>query len=558
MKQLKTKVVTVTMSNRLYFDAEAVPEEVQDEIFDAFTYHNPDLHRMKALGFYTRGVPKYISTVNQQDDVIAVSRGCRKRLTDIFHAHNLPVKFIDQTFTEKRHAHLLPEEYADRLDASIAAEGWQLREDQLEVSRVIQEGGDLIVDAVCSAGKTEITLHAVSRKRQPTLVLVHTTDLLRQWLEVIEARFGLKAQEVGLLGDGKKRIAPLTIGMVKTVGNMLKKKDSKAAQLRKQFGMIVLDEGHHAPATTFTDTVEQFPARHRVAVTGSLKRRDGKTFLTHDLFGEVGAKITDEELIEIGAVLPVTVYCIKTDFYFDYRHRDLIAELEANGSFEKYYDAKVAANNEARAAKNLDAIETDYDELTPAEKRDLQREYLRKCEVDPAEFNDFLHKATRNRQRNNSIVNLVNMLTDRKESTLILSTRVKHCKVLKKKLALKGIEAGLLLGGKENQTETVRTKKRMKSGALLVGIGTSIADEALNIPRLTNVVLTCNGAKNEAKAKQQGGRTKRNFKGKKEARLFYIYDHLITAFKDDVKHLRKIFGNAEVYDLEGLKLGKKT
>jgi superfamily II DNA or RNA helicase len=60
-----------------------------------------------------------------------------------------------------------------------------------------------------------------------------------------------------------------------------------APELAKEFGTIILDEAHHCPATTFAQTVDVFHARYRIALSGTMIRKDGKHILFRDYFGPV-------------------------------------------------------------------------------------------------------------------------------------------------------------------------------------------------------------------------------------------------------------------------------
>jgi superfamily II DNA or RNA helicase len=55
--------------------------------------------------------------------------------------------------------------------------------------------------------------------------------------------------------------------------------------LSKEFGTIILDEAHHCPATTFTQIIDSFHSRFRIALSGTMQRKDGKHALFQDYFG---------------------------------------------------------------------------------------------------------------------------------------------------------------------------------------------------------------------------------------------------------------------------------
>lgn len=111
-----------------------------------------------------------------------------------------------------------------------------------------------------------------------------------------------------------------------------------------------------------------------------------------------------------------------------------------------------------------------------------------------------------------------------KPAILILSDRVDACKELYRRLALLDVRCGLMLGGNTNKDVLSATIEGLKDGSLQVGIGTSVADEGLDIPNLTHVFVTCPVHKNLKRLNQMIGRCSRPFPGKPEGVCFYFWD----------------------------------
>jgi superfamily II DNA or RNA helicase len=71
-------------------------------------------------------------------------------------------------------------------------------------------------------------------------------------------------------------------------------------------GGFLVHNCHHTPAITYAHAISFFNAAHRLGVTGSIKRRDGKHMVMHDIMGPVTGIGTQEQM-------PVTVYLHFTD-----------------------------------------------------------------------------------------------------------------------------------------------------------------------------------------------------------------------------------------------------
>jgi superfamily II DNA or RNA helicase len=120
-------------------------------------------------------------------------------------------------------------------------------------------------------------LHLAHKFGQKTLVITHTAALRDQWIEEIEILFG---HSPGVIGGGRVDHEDhfITVANVQT---LVKHCDA----LAKEFGTIILDEAHHCPASTFAQIVDSFHARYRVALSGTMIRKDGKHVVFKDYFG---------------------------------------------------------------------------------------------------------------------------------------------------------------------------------------------------------------------------------------------------------------------------------
>jgi len=133
------------------------------------------------------------------------------------------------------------------------------------------------INALVGWGKTFTALHIARKFAQRTLIVTHTTALRDQWCEEIELLYGLSP---GIVGGGRYDIEDHYI-VVGNIQSLIKYKN----ELSKEFGTIILDEAHHCPASTFTEFIDSSYARYRIALSGTMLRKDGKHKLFPDYFG---------------------------------------------------------------------------------------------------------------------------------------------------------------------------------------------------------------------------------------------------------------------------------
>jgi len=151
-----------------------------------------------------------------------------------------------------------------------------LRDTQLVVYEEITD--TCFINALVGWGKTFTALHAARKLGQKTLVVTHTTALRDQWCEEIEVLFNMP---VGIIGSGKVdwEDHAITVANVQTLVK-------HSAKLAKEFGTVILDEAHHCPANTFSQLIDDFHARYRIALSGTMIRKDGKHVMFPDFFGD--------------------------------------------------------------------------------------------------------------------------------------------------------------------------------------------------------------------------------------------------------------------------------
>lgn len=182
--------------------------------------------------------------------------------------------------------------------------------------------------------KTFTALWLAYKLKQKTIVVTHTTMLRDQWAAEIERLFGFKPS---IIGSGAfSTDSPITVANVQTLSK-------HASGLYNKFGLVILDEAHHVPATTFTNTIDAFSARYRIALSGTLERSDGKHKLFPDFFGHKVFKPAKSNtldpkvlLVNMGRSLPVgTTWTAKvTELLSDRAYIKFIAGIAASQVIE--------------------------------------------------------------------------------------------------------------------------------------------------------------------------------------------------------------------------------
>lgn len=157
--------------------------------------------------------------------------------------------------------------------------------------------------APCGGGKSWMACRLIDMYRQPTLIVVHTRELLRQWSDVIETAFGITPK---IIANGKGTPGPhITIGLVQTLRRMVH-------GYSDAWGMVIFDECHHVPAETFAQVAGTINATVKVGLTASPKRSDGLHPLITGVIGPIVSSISQDSLYRAGDAMPAKVQVIRT------------------------------------------------------------------------------------------------------------------------------------------------------------------------------------------------------------------------------------------------------
>ena len=167
---------------------------------------------------------------------------------------------------------------------------------QKYINHVGESGGGLL-DVEPGKGKTVMALKVISQLKRKTIVIVHKTFLMNQWMERIETF--LPTAKIGRIqGDtidieGKD----IVLGMLQSLSN--KKYPS---ELWDQFGLCVFDECHHLSAEVFSEVMREIVTNYNLGLSGTMKRKDGLSKVFEYYIGPVVHKektdITTEVLIK--------------------------------------------------------------------------------------------------------------------------------------------------------------------------------------------------------------------------------------------------------------------
>jgi superfamily II DNA or RNA helicase len=263
-------------------------------------------------------------------------------------------------------------------------------------------------------------------------------------------------------------------------------------KLLGQFGLIIVDECHHIAASTFYGIVGRCPAMYRLGLTATPIREDGLSPLLHFYFGEVLTRVTQGQLIEQGVLTMPRVQLVETEFNFSYSR--------------------------------------------------------------PQDYARMLSALAKDEARNKLITHTVAKEAYQGLTCLVLSGRVEHCLELTSRLQAAGIKAEALTSrvSKDRRQNLLGQARR---GELSVLTATSLADEGLDLPRLSRVFLAF-PSKAKGRTIQRLGRLMRPHPEKRDAVLFDFVDSRVPVLRRH--HQQRLGVYAQLLDGQGIPVTPST
>ncbi len=260
---------------------------------DNLNFLNVDYLIKKRTGRNTYGTQMFFETVEQKENTIVMPRGVIGRLLRYCNEQKIAYRLEDKRIKLE----------SVKFTSSISLHGYQ--HEAVEITNKKDFG---VIVAPPGSGKTIMGLEIVSRKQQPTLIIVHRRQLFDQWVDRIQSFLSIPKFQIGRIEGGKYEIGEeITVAMIQSLQTPnLPDKD----KLYHGFGTIIVDECHHIPAKTFREVIQHFHSYYLYGFTATpiRKNKDEKLIFIHigDIIHEVIIPITSNQNKQLSVTIQST------------------------------------------------------------------------------------------------------------------------------------------------------------------------------------------------------------------------------------------------------------
>ena len=449
----------LVLSNGVYIDTLNLMPGIQNQIRGMAAFDNPEFYKNKRLGYSNYYNFSTVYLGKDVDGYIHIPRGLREKVIEECQKAGIEVDISDQR--EKGHP------------IRVSFKG-DLRIQQELAAQKLLSDSDGVLSAATAFGKTVVCSYLIAERKVNTLILLQSKDLLNQWVDELnkfldikeeppeyETKTGRKKKRdsaIGILHGSKNTLTGIID--VAMVGSMYRK--GSFNELINSYGMVIMDECHHAASNTSMELLQKINAKYVYGVSATPKRGDSLDKIIYMMLGPL-------------------------------RHRFTALERAQEQGIGHYFVP--------RYTRVVDTVDS---------KEDIHKAY------------SLISTST---VRNEMIANDVKTCISMEQTPVILTRFKEHAKLLYDILKEEADHVFLLYGDnsdKENADIRIQLKQVPKEESLiLVATGQKIG-EGFDFPRL-DVLMLAAPVSFEGRLEQYVGRLNRDYEGKEAV---YVYDYI--------------------------------
>lgn len=158
--------LTVTLANLIYFEKAQLPQALANRLIRLAAFQNPEFYRAQAMRMSVWDKPRVIGCAENFPQHIALPRGCFDAASTLLTDNGTCLDLRDE-----RH----------KGESVAICFGGTLRPDQEAAVDAMLRHDNGVLCAPTAFGKTVTAAAIIARRGVNTLVLVHRTELLKQW-----------------------------------------------------------------------------------------------------------------------------------------------------------------------------------------------------------------------------------------------------------------------------------------------------------------------------------------------------------------------------------------
>lgn len=247
----------LTLANQIYIAKADLPQPLLNRLVRLAAFQNPEFYKAQAMRLPVWNKPRVIGCAENFPNHIALPRGSLDSIIGLLKENDIQYSIQDERYA------------GEPVKAMFSG---KLRQDQEAAVKDILKYEFGVLCAPTAFGKTVTAAAIIARRGVSTLVLVHRTELLKQWQERLRTFLEVDAKSIGILGGGKNKLTGLIdIAVMQSIS-----RNGEISEAVEQYGHVIVDECHHLSAFSFEAILKRSKARFILGLTATPVRRDGQ------------------------------------------------------------------------------------------------------------------------------------------------------------------------------------------------------------------------------------------------------------------------------------------
>lgn len=287
---------SLVLSNGIYIDSPNLKAALQNQIRRLAAIRNPIFYKNAAIGMSNFATAQWIYFGKDHlSGYIEIPRGLYNRLIEKIKEADIPFEISDER------------QCGRHINVTFAGE---LRQEQKPALEEMMKYDNGILQAATAFGKTVVCSAMIAEKKVNTLIILESSALLEQWKDALEKFLDIDEKlpeyktKTGRIRVRKSLIGKLQgahdsmtgIVDIAMAGSLCKK--GEWHPLLDQYGMVIVDECHHAASDTIAEVLQKVTAKYVYGVTATPKRSDGLEKINYMLLGPIRYSYSAKEKVK--------------------------------------------------------------------------------------------------------------------------------------------------------------------------------------------------------------------------------------------------------------------
>ena len=251
-----TGTITAKLKGQIALKLSELPSKMILELKKLATFANPKYFEAQQLRFSTWNIPKYIFCGDNDEQYMYLPRGL---VTDV-------IKTLTGAGFE-----IKTEDLRNNNDPLEIGFSGNLFDYQRAAVEHLKKAENAVLVAPTGTGKTIMAISMMTERKRNTLILVHRSTLIEQWIRSIcEFIPEIERKDIGVLGAGRKKLkGKVDIAMLQSMANI-----EELEEKTKGYDFLIVDECHRVPTVTFEPVLKSIHARYVLGLTATPLRKD--------------------------------------------------------------------------------------------------------------------------------------------------------------------------------------------------------------------------------------------------------------------------------------------